>query len=68
MCLVKNINMFDPIFKIKEWLALRKAKKLEQEPVPNNAKIQRERQEFVFEAKELKKMVTRPEKAQKPKK
>jgi len=47
------------IFKIKEWLALRRAKTEEEKEIPTSKDIKAQHKEFVKQSKKLKSMITK---------
>ncbi|MBT4540380.1 hypothetical protein HOC35_02610 [Candidatus Woesearchaeota archaeon] len=49
--------------KIKVWWALRNAKKIENQNMPNESGLKKEEAEFLYEAEELKKLINKPIKA-----
>lgn len=61
MVIVITVSM-GIIFRIKKWLALKKAKKEEEKELPSKEETLEEEKRFLKEAKELKPMVARPAK------
>lgn len=51
-------------WKIKKWFALRKSKKLEQEPIPTLEELKKDQEQFEKEGKEMKKYILKKQKTQ----
>ncbi len=57
--------MVSIFWKIKKWFALRKSKKLEQEPIPTLEELKKDQEQFEKEGMEMKKLILKKPKVRK---